>query len=903
MTRSSLFSSLLLLTGAVLLVPAVADSASGDLDPSFGAGIFRFAYRTLPDTPVAVLRQPDGRVLVAGYAEDAGLPFLARLTADGELDPSFGGGGVVPAGPGHRGAGVDLALQPDGKILLAVASGETVYEAFVARFDTTGNLDPTFGDQGIAYSGLYPGLGRVAVATSQGGQGNIYLAANSLFDGVGIVRFDSGGRLGPAFGGTGVARPGFPGDLDAGIDLALESGILLATWDGYTSRACVVRFAWSGFPDSTFGGEGTGTAHCSVGSASYADVAMDVLPGGKILLAGYEVGAYRDFVFRFDADGTPDPTFGTAGFAPASVATVAMLGLDVVALPDGGAALAGVEDAVPPRPYLAVFDAGGTLRPDYGVGGILSLPIPQEFPADPALAVQPDGALILAGIDRPVERVFVARVVAPGVLDETFRAGGITYADVSGYPEAGRALAIQEDGAILTAGYHFLREAVVVQRLDPLGLRDPDFGAGGLMVLEAVRTGALSPVRILTEPGTHRKYVGMHDADTGEHCIMRLSPSGFPDSTWGTQGVAHTSVSATGSGDLDLALRADGKILAAVNPGSGTGIRVIRFDLTGQVDPTFAGGVVTLAWPSPGQSHVKVESWSDGTVYVAGLDQSTWDLAITRLVGAGYVDPLYGSGGTAHTSVPGTYAVDLAFDNDAVLVAGVDADTYRPYVARFASGGTLDPDFGEAGFAYADLVVDAESPVALAVEPNGWIYVAGHTSNENFVLRFSPDGVADPGFGGDGIATTEGTFDDGSVVDVAIQGDGKVVLAASLETPFELEEDGLVRFQAMPFVATAVPGGPPSAALTLDPCVPNPFRQSTTVRFSLAAASPVRLTVHDVQGRLVATLVDGERPAGPHLLRWGGRDRLGQEILPGVYFLRLDIGGQVRVGRVVRQER
>jgi flagellar hook assembly protein FlgD len=68
---------------------------------------------------------------------------------------------------------------------------------------------------------------------------------------------------------------------------------------------------------------------------------------------------------------------------------------------------------------------------------------------------------------------------------------------------------------------------------------------------------------------------------------------------------------------------------------------------------------------------------------------------------------------------------------------------------------------------------------------------------------------------------------------------------------------------------------------------PNPVRAATDISFVLPAKSPVRLSVHDVAGRLVATLLEGERTAGAHRVTWSGADAAGRSVPGGVYFYRL----------------
>jgi hypothetical protein len=89
------------------------------------------------------------------------------------------------------------------------------------------------------------------------------------------------------------------------------------------------------------------------------------------------------------------------------------------------------------------------------------------------------------------------------------------------------------------------------------------------------------------------------------------------------------------------------------------------------------------------------------------------------------------------------------------------------------------------------------------------------------------------------------------------------------------------------------------APLRLHPCQPNPFNPSTTIRYDLPAAGPVRIAIFDVAGRLLRTLLDGQvRPAGSHAAFWDGRDAAGRVASAGSYVARLDFGSEVRTTRL-----
>jgi hypothetical protein len=71
---------------------------------------------------------------------------------------------------------------------------------------------------------------------------------------------------------------------------------------------------------------------------------------------------------------------------------------------------------------------------------------------------------------------------------------------------------------------------------------------------------------------------------------------------------------------------------------------------------------------------------------------------------------------------------------------------------------------------------------------------------------------------------------------------------------------------------------------------PNPFNPSTTISFGLAAEAHVQLTVYNILGRQVATLIDEHRPAGHYEYVWDGRDRRSRPVSSGVYLYRLEAG-------------
>ena len=101
--------------------------------------------------------------------------------------------------------------------------------------------------------------------------------------------------------------------------------------------------------------------------------------------------------------------------------------------------------------------------------------------------------------------------------------------------------------------------------------------------------------------------------------------------------------------------------------------------------------------------------------------------------------------------------------------------------------------------------------------------------------------------------------------------------------------------------ATSAVGDPATSPLLTGAAVePNPFDAETSFRWSLPAPARVRVGVYDLRGRLVATLLDEERPSGDGSVRWDARDDRGRSVAAGVYFVHVDVPGASFSRRVVR---
>jgi uncharacterized delta-60 repeat protein len=275
----------------------------GALDSGFAIDGIRTldGVGTLYDAAV----QPDGRIVVAGST--SGDAAVARLFADGRLDPSFDGDGVRTINSGGNEYVSDVELQADGKIVVAgrtsVADDGAVY-----RLNADGSLDSTFDNDGAV--GLDSGAWETINALAIQRDGKIVVAGyTTATDGAAVYRLNGDGSLDTTFDGDAALG------INAGLssyaeDLAVQADgrILVAGSGGFD--AIVARLERSGALDPTFGD--AGIARVDYGGSDYAN-RIALLPDGRILGAGSTSVGADALLFRLTTRGAPDTSFAPDG--------------------------------------------------------------------------------------------------------------------------------------------------------------------------------------------------------------------------------------------------------------------------------------------------------------------------------------------------------------------------------------------------------------------------------------------------------------------------------------------------------------------------------------------------------------------------------------------------------------
>ena len=306
----------------------------GTPDTGFGInGVFSYQLDNEADIYSAVLTA-DGKILLAGATTDYQTYrlLLIQLNTDGTLDNSFGTAGVAvqrvsEVALNAEDIGYDVALDAEQNILVSGSSTDTNYvrRPIVVRFTPSGELDTTFGVDGVATIPVLEVGGNSFQGVAVQPDGKIvasgYFANTELWYVMLLVRFDTNGVLDPTFGDAGIVKFNYGNVDDEGEDLVLmpDGSILVCgvtVTQTYNYSALLAKFTPTGDLDSTFGT--AGTVKEDLGMFDFASN-VSLMSDGTIIMAGSSgVGPPNGFdmaVWKYVADGSRDITFGTDGVA------------------------------------------------------------------------------------------------------------------------------------------------------------------------------------------------------------------------------------------------------------------------------------------------------------------------------------------------------------------------------------------------------------------------------------------------------------------------------------------------------------------------------------------------------------------------------------------------------------
>ncbi len=393
--------------------------------------------------------------------------------------------------------------------------------------------------------------------------------------------------------------------------------------------------------------------------------------------------------------GDLDPRLACTGFVM-NDSGVDETATDLALQPDGKLITVGTaSDGIATSIQVRRFTDDGQLDPDFGISGLVALPARNDHDEALAVALQQDGGILVAGRSRSSARggdfdVLAIRLEADGSVDATFGDGGFTTIDVAGGDDAVRDIAVQTDGAVVLAGnsHNGLGCDALLVRLETDGSLDTSFGNGG------IQTFAIGPFDdrlagvVIQDNGFIVAAGFSWSATDADFVVLRTDATGQLDAAFGTDGVVILPIGPGDDTATALTLRPDGGILvggATTVSDTDTDLALAAFLPDGGLDAGFGSDgiqTVDIAGASRDELHT-LALQPDGRILVAGntsLDGET-AVVVARHETNGSLDTDYG--------IDGVQLLHLGADGHPESANAILVDSHlRAVVAGYAHNGS-----------------------------------------------------------------------------------------------------------------------------------------------------------------------------------------------------------------------
>jgi uncharacterized delta-60 repeat protein len=393
--------------------------------------------------------------------------------APGDLDPSFGVGGLVRTDvtPGNDSA-IGMAIQGDGKIVVVGKAGSLNSKFVVARYNPTdGSLDGTFGTGGVVVTNISPFMD-VATSVAIQGDGHIVVAGgvggpDARF---GVARYDANGALDTTFGGgDGILTINVSKKFDraTGVGIQSDGRIIVAggvAHDGTNPDFAVVGLLSNGNLDQAFGNQGIVRTDFNNGSFDWPTGGLIIQPDDKVVVGGYTINrsAPKDPLMamaRYSPAGQLDATFNSDGMWSDNVVVLSGHPEGIWGMTLEGTSIVGAGEVAtygslvyPINAVILRVTSDGNLDSTFGHGR--GRVISQSYKKASGVAIDGAGNIVAAGnkASQGIGLFVIARYLSDGSEDSTFGRNGRAFTDFGSFRDFPNDVAIQADGKIVAAG-------------------------------------------------------------------------------------------------------------------------------------------------------------------------------------------------------------------------------------------------------------------------------------------------------------------------------------------------------------------------------------------------------------------------------------------------------------------
>jgi uncharacterized delta-60 repeat protein len=376
-------------------------SEPGGLDSSFsGDGKVATDITTGNDGAGGLAVQPDGKIVAGGWAGGNGGQFaLIRYNDNGSLDTTFSGDGKLATNftTGDDYA-VDLALQSDGKIVAVGQAAGSGGRIAVARYNPNGSLDSSFSGDGKLLLNITTGFDAVGGVAVQS-DGKLVMAG--VTTGAGgqflVVRLTTSGSLDTTFSGDGKLATNFSTGFDGANELALQANgkIVAAGFSHDGNRFAAARYNTNGSLDTTFAGDGRQTT--DFGSGADVGTSIAVQADQKIVVVGWIADGYKFGFVRYNTSGSRDTTFSGDGRVTAALTGHDDAAYDLAIQEDGKIVAVGFADAPDVQWGIVRLTTDGEPDWSFGASGRNATNFSPGFDVAFRVALDPMGRIVVAG--------------------------------------------------------------------------------------------------------------------------------------------------------------------------------------------------------------------------------------------------------------------------------------------------------------------------------------------------------------------------------------------------------------------------------------------------------------------------------------------------------------------------
>jgi uncharacterized delta-60 repeat protein len=837
-------SKLLILTIFLFITAVILPQGGGQLDNTFGINgkVVTNITPSYDEYGYSTIIQPDGKIIVAGYAYNgpsSNANFnVVRYNEDGTLDKTFGAAGRVTTdfstSQDFINSSSAVAIQTDGKIIVAGTSGVSDNNFAVVRYNSDGTLDTTFG--GIGKGKVTTDFGSTidygnTVAIQENGK---IIVGGYAYDGFNIgfamARYNSDGSLDNTFDADGKVITAFGYGI-AALKIQ-EDGRIIGVgyyFSGSNNDFAVARYNPDGSLDGTFdfgGADGiNGIAVVDFGGFSDYPTSVAIQNDGKIVIGGYSHnGTSNDFaIARFNTDGSLDLDFGSNGRVKTDFESSVNsddYGNSILIQPDQKIVIAGLSYISTDEDFTLIrYNADGTPDNDFGEAGKVSIDFANKDDDAYSAALQTDLKIVLAGRTSTSfsgNDFAVSRINSNGDLDNLFGFEGKVTTDLGNSNDLLNDLALQQDGKILAAGISIGGDHsnMAVARYNPDGTIDTSFNTDGRIINDLGYHSFGNSVAVL--PDNKILVAGYANSSSNNNFLVsRFNPDGTLDNTF--PGGGNDEKDITGTSDIanSIAIQTNGKMLIAgyTAAAGDNDFTVLRYNTDGSLDMAFDNvdndGVVRTDISGGSNDIINfIAIQSDGKIVAAGSTRSgtNTDYAVVRYNINGSLDNSFDTDGIVTTDFESTNDIGSTVliqpvDNK-IIVAGysfIDS-IFQISIARYNPDGSLDNTFGDNGKAVASVGPSLGLKTSAVLQQDGKIIAGRNFSNGNnydfALIRFNANGERDNTFGINGKVAIDFEGRQDYNFSAALQPDGKVIAAGASSDGFSLDF-ALARYNAL----------------------------------------------------------------------------------------------------------